>query len=501
MFLESPFPCAERPLPGAKLRSINPNKCGLFRLEPGTIRRAKINIYLHIEVLLRELDSRLLLAVLAASRDHKVFLADISSLQTAAKKGTLTPGVLLTKSLTPSEKKLIRHNVFQSQSIAITSIDEESGLANVSDYEVFSRQRYSDDTLQQASAAFCWGDEDTEALKRVFPQHASKIFKSGSPRVDLWRPRFREYWQEFAAKPGKPYLLVSSNMTANLTNPLHVTIQGMRKSGYFSRDEKEFYRLLGLVAEQWKLIVAFAEAIENLSKKTSGFDIVLRPHPTENTETWKALLHGMPNVHVIREGGITSWVNDAFAVMHNGCTTAFEATIAGTPALAYTPFPQEYEMKAPNDLSKRISNPDELVDEVTKIFDTHQASKGTIKDAPSLPRALVEKIYIDEEELAADKIIRVWESLEIEDEGKKTDWRRFRRVLIRKKIRSFPAMLFHALGGRSSQRSYSSQKFPGFDLSEIRAKVERLVGLLDVHDTIQVKRLSKTVILVKKVSG
>lgn len=249
-----------------------------------------------------------------------------------------------------------------------------------------------------------------------------------------------------------------------------------------------------------RLIVAFVEAIRHLSANSSGFDIVLRPHPVEDVETWKVLLDGLPNVHVVREGAMTSWVNHTFGVMHNGCTTAFEATITGRPVIAYTPFAQEYELKAPNDLSRRISNLDELLDEVTRFFRSHQVSTVSIEGPRSLPQGLIEKIHIDDE-LAAEKIIRVWESLEIEDEGKKTDWRRFRRVLMRKKVRSFPAMLFHTLGGRSSQRSYSSQKFPGFDLSEIEAKVERLAALLDVHDTIQVKRLSKTVIMVKKVSG
>ena len=458
-------------------------------------------IYLHIEVLLRELDSKLLLAVLAAKRGHQVILGDISALEAGASHGALRGSVVLTTSLTPSTKKITRHRMLQNHSLTITSIDEESGLAHVSDYEDFSRQRYSSETLEQASAAFCWGNEDTEALRRVYPEHASKVVKTGSPRVDLWRPRFREYWEGSVGRPKNPYLLVSSNMSASSIVPIPEAVRMLRKAGYFSRDESELYRFIGLIGEQWRLIASFVEAISYLSANSSGFDIVLRPHPGEDTETWKILLDGLPNVHVIREGGITSWVNEAFVVMHNGCTTAFEATVAGTPVIAYTPFAQEYELKAPNDLGKRISSPGGLLDEVTKLFQSHQVSTGIIEDLRSVPQGLVEKIHIEDDELAAEKIIRVWESLEIAGESKKTDLRRFRRVLMRKKIRSFPATLFHTLGGRSSQGSYSSQKFAGFDLSEIQAKVERLVGVLDIHATIQVKRLSKTVIVVKRVSG
>lgn len=309
-----------------------------------------------------------------------------------------------------------------------------------------------------------------------------------------------DYWRKTPNTPVRPFLLVSSNFSANGTIPLHEYVSKLRKGGYFSRDEKGFHRFLGLVAEQWKLLVAFVEAIELLSQNTSDFDVVVRPHPSENAETWLELLHGLPNVHVVREGGITSWVNHAFAVMHNGCTTAFEATIAGTPVIAYTPFPQEYEMKAPNQLGTRISNPGDLVEEVTKIFRFHQAPTEAAKNLPSLPATLSKKIYIDDEELAAEKIVRVWESLEIEGKNKKTDWCRFRLVLLQKKIRSLLRTVLKKASNQKEERSYSEQKFPGFDMAEVKAKINRLVGILGIEHPLQVSRFSKTVILIRKES-
>ena len=35
-------------------------------------------------------------------------------------------------------------------------------------------------------------------------------------------------------------------------------------------------------------------------------------------------------------------LSEAFAVMHNGCTTALEATISEKPIVTYIPFKQEY---------------------------------------------------------------------------------------------------------------------------------------------------------------
>ena len=40
-----------------------------------------MNIYLHVETTIRELDSKLLLATLAASRGHEVIISDIEGIE------------------------------------------------------------------------------------------------------------------------------------------------------------------------------------------------------------------------------------------------------------------------------------------------------------------------------------------------------------------------------------------------------------------------------------
>ena len=40
-----------------------------------------MNIYLHVEISMRELDSKLLLGVIAASRGHQVLISDISEIE------------------------------------------------------------------------------------------------------------------------------------------------------------------------------------------------------------------------------------------------------------------------------------------------------------------------------------------------------------------------------------------------------------------------------------
>ena len=63
--------------------------------------------------------------------------------------------------------------------------------------------------------------------------------------------------------------------------------------------------------------------------------------------------------------------------MHNGCTTAFEATISKKPLLTYLPYEQKYGNELPNRLGYIVKTPEELLNKINEIFfDTHENSKN-----------------------------------------------------------------------------------------------------------------------------
>ena len=92
----------------------------------------------------------------------------------------------------------------------ITSIDEEGNL-NDYGYEGFAKTRYSDETIEQSTAVFGWGSDDVDKLKETYSKYSNKIYKTGSPRADLWKPFFSDYWNVPLTIPKKPFLLISCN--------------------------------------------------------------------------------------------------------------------------------------------------------------------------------------------------------------------------------------------------------------------------------------------------
>ena len=109
-----------------------------------------MNIYLHVEVSVRELDSKILLAVLAASKGHQVIISDLNTLKKGVVKGLLSPGIFHTKSLTPNDEKMGIHKELVNNGFKITSIDE-GGLLEQG-YSGFAKIRYSEQSIKQASA-------------------------------------------------------------------------------------------------------------------------------------------------------------------------------------------------------------------------------------------------------------------------------------------------------------------------------------------------------------
>ena len=108
-----------------------------------------MNIYLHVEVSVRELDSKLLLAVLAASKGHEVLVTDGIGVIDAFKSGNLYPGIFHTKSITPSNIKIKRHQEIISKGFKITCLDEESTSFHFDGVEQNIKSRSSDKTVEQ----------------------------------------------------------------------------------------------------------------------------------------------------------------------------------------------------------------------------------------------------------------------------------------------------------------------------------------------------------------
>jgi surface carbohydrate biosynthesis protein len=458
-----------------------------------------MNIYIHLEIASRELDSKLLLAVLAASKGHQVVVSSLREITNGLKMGALKPGIFHTKSLTPGKVKIDIHQKIIDNGSKITSIDEEAGIS-FDGYEVMAITRYSDKTIAQSSAVFGWGLEDSDTLKSIYHLNLQKIHMTGSPRVDLWKTFFSDYWIKPKGMPSKPFLLVSSNLHSLDISLLHEQFKSLKSSGYMKRDPNVFKNLMYNQAESIKKLYEFIIAIEYLAKNNNGYDIVLRPHPTENVKAWENYLDGIPNVHVIRQDAITGWIKNSFATMHSGCTSAIEATISKKPVLTYNPLGLAHIENLANTLGYKINSKEELLKKTNELFDFYKDSNQKIIDG-KIPQQLSKKIFTDESELAAEKILKIWESLDDGNLSHSNNWFKFHwicRILnFKRKIYN----IFTKFFPNKLQPDKANYKFPPLDGEDIFLRIKRLQNLLGIKENLQCKLISKKTILIKKINN
>ena len=450
-----------------------------------------MNIYLNVEIAARELDSKLLLAILAAERGHSIIVSDLNGIIEGIKNKALSPGIFHDKSLTPNKNKISIHKFMTDNGFVVSSIDEENNLTNFG-YHEFATKRFSTKTIDNASSIFGWGSEDVETLKKVYPKYSSKIHMTGSPRIDLLNLSFMDYWESSSINFQKPYLLIASNCQANNMKSFPDTIRHLKDIGYFKNDLKMLKYKFDEMAESYKRVYSFIEAIKYLSAKNEGYEIVLRPHPAENIEAWKVFLEDIPNVHIIRKGSIVPWINNSFALMHNGCTTAIEATILGKPVVTYLPTKLEhYTCEVPNSLGYKVKTLEELSNKLNHILENLQSYSNNDKNQ-KFNEVISKKIYIDKNELAAKKIIKIWEKNEKEKLSTKSNLIKFQLLLKKKEFKRAAKKFINKI--KNSKENY---KFPSLIEKDIVIKVKKLKNILGIEREIYCKLLSERTILIK----
>lgn len=368
-----------------------------------------MNIYLPIEVKVREFEGKMLLALEAAERGHVVVIGEKKDTINLAKAGHLPPGIVHDKSLTPGDYKVKNFKDLKRHGHIITAQDEESGLLDES-FDKFAKQRFSGDTLSLADRVFAWGNHDSNSLKKNYPDFADRIVTVGSPRVDFWREEFDPY---FSLKENRerPYIFVASNFGFPIDeNPFWNKVARLRKAGYFDRDPEMEQFMYENTAYQYRLLYHFIEAVRKLSKDFPDIDIVVRPHPVESIDAWKKLMGEYPNVIIERKGTISRWIRNALVLIHNGCTSALEAAVSNIPRIAYRPIPNEIEREIPNNTSLHTFSYKELKEKVKDLIETGSFNQwGEV--VKRTEKIISERLASTKGKMAAEKIVDEWETL------------------------------------------------------------------------------------------
>lgn len=440
-----------------------------------------MSILIYVEISRRELNSKLLLAVVAASKGHQVVVSEKNTIVRGISANWFPGSIFHTKSVTPDPEKMKEHDRIIDKKLSVTSQDEEAGVATHG-FESFALKRFSLASVRQVGALFCWGPEDHNFLSKKYPTEADRIYLVGSPRADLWSPKFAN----FAGSPRRfgltDYLLIPSNFGI-LQTSVSEFVNSEMDAGYYTRDPKMLDNRFQYFSDNFRMLSNFVEAIKFLSRRIVGLQIVLRPHPKEDMSLWEKFLQDVPNVLVAREGASIDWVHHAIGIVQNSSTTALEARIARKPVISFVPFERGYQYGSlANELGLKVTSLDGLEKAVQGLLSAADSTRGQSqsKDAHLLER----KILIRDEELAAERIVDIWESALGQNDIRRFPWVRFWCLA---KLYSAKDFLRNFVSLPGWKLSY--EKFPPQDFEEVRKAVRQIENSLGLSRSVKVRRM------------
>ena len=294
-------------------------------------------VLLPIETATRELDSKLVMGSVFANQGCRTIVAhkEIIGSIGRASKGVVWQGKSL---FTDRSGDYVADRLLENGS-AIMFLHDEGGVFPLGTWTDFFLIKHGFEKLAQrdVSRVCLWGEKQ----KAVLGVHSAKLANvavvTGSPRFDICAPSFAWLTKAESEKgpaASRPYILVCSRF--------HRAVHAEGPGWPFERQLDPRACPKGFdIFEQWRHDMHdFAEFVVMVKELAVGFphyNVVVRPHPSENMTFFKQAFATFPNIVVRRDGSVLSWIRPAELIVHSNCTTGIEAVLARRPIVNFLP--------------------------------------------------------------------------------------------------------------------------------------------------------------------
>ena len=293
-------------------------------------------VYLPIEITVRELDAKLLLAIEALKHGCEVIIGQKWLME--ANVPYMPPGLIMSKTLTKRDG--LTSKLAKQHGYVTAAIDEEMpGLVASKE-----KLRWVDpDTVAATDLVMCVGEDHRAAMIGRFPETASRCRVVGNPRWDLLRPGVRDYYRPVAEALRRQhgrFILVNTN--SGIVNSVKGSPEQVLKRqirwGKIDPTKEADQRLMEDRARfRESNFATMKEILRQLPGRFPDHRIVLRPHPNELVETWREYLKDVPRIIIDQSHAAAAWIMAAEALVHTNCTTGAEAYALERPAICVEP--------------------------------------------------------------------------------------------------------------------------------------------------------------------
>ncbi len=312
-------------------------------------------IALPVETKVRELDGKFWLALNLAARGYRVALGELTELK--ANLHSIRPNVYVGDSAVEKESRLILYEKLKNANIMVAVFDTEGGIIYSQDYY---RGRLSKNVLKYVDLYLAWGEETANIFREHLGTTNIRVYVTGNPSFDLLSKRYRSYYlpeyDEIKNRYNK-FVLINTHF------------------GFFNHYDNEKYvfplvsKFPGLYNFKKALFNEFINAIRYLSVHYPQINFIIRPHPSENFDTYRSLFLNSKNVYVEHQYSVHPWALAASMVIHNNCTTGVESVLLDRPVISYNPIQNDrWDVFLPTYVSRKALSVSELSEAVDQFY-------------------------------------------------------------------------------------------------------------------------------------
>jgi surface carbohydrate biosynthesis protein len=433
----------------------------------------KATLLMPVENQVRELDSKVLLACVAARRGFSSVIGFRREIHFHI--SSFPPGIYLSKSMTSASDLVFK--IMRNLGHKIVAWDEEA-LVHLPP-EIYYSRRLSPVAMTLVSHMFAWGQDNAE-LWRQYSQlpNGAEINITGNPRNDLLRPEIRPYYvktgEELRKKHGD-FILINTNFNhvnafypgLNLFHP----VQNSGEEPQFGRAAQGMTREYaeGLRDLKQAVFEKFQELIPALEQAFPDYNIVVRPHPTENQEVYRQ---------------IAAWCERVLV------TNEVEAYVTDVPAISYRAAVNEYYdygfYRLPNLLSHQCFDFEELRQTLSKILTGELGAAGGADRKELVDQHLAAL----DGPLACERIVDVCDKIVAgRADSTKPNWQRRLKGHGMATMRTLKRKFKARLPRSRNKPEFHRHRYPEVTLEEMLERVSRLQQVLGEGRKLQVERI------------
>ncbi|MDA9838876.1 hypothetical protein N9B99_04630 [Candidatus Pelagibacter sp.] len=452
-----------------------------------------MNIYIEIEVLKRELNSKLLLSLELIKRNHTVYLISRDNLNHLVNNNKIVPGIIFLKDMNAQSYRIQDYKNFVNKKFILVSQDEEIGCFKSENFSEFFNGRFKgekSETFKLINKYFCWGDFDYNFLNKY--QFYTKFVNTGSARMDLCNSINKNTNKE------KRKILISLNQNIFFKRDF---IERLSIEINDNMDDLILDKLISKIFQNESKDLILTFYLTNLIKKLNNLDkyeIIIRPHPAMDFHNVLSLFKNKKlfnNIKVSNRGALIDQISDIDILLHFGCTSGIESTLNNKTTICYYPndkFLDDYKKNLfLNNVGLNFSEEKKLFE----FFNNYDERKLEIEEKIANDRKKIsERVIID-----GNSYIRISDEIEKlsnkEINNISNPDRIFRKINIKSIIKK---IINKYIFKPNLNQSAFDIKFPEFNEIEIKNTSDYLNRNFSINTNYKLNKLSDRCIKISK---